>query len=149
MYFQPDHIKCQLGPQALAAIGLRGENQSNNNSGPTNVVRSNPHIAYQQQQQQQQNRVTYGMGNSMLSQRASMTNGCQSGKSSNGTNTFVGQQPMNRHSISSSNCLSQLNDKYKSNLLMRPGHQGLMNLSRSHYNPVSSVLLFIISSWSI
>lgn len=135
-----------MGPQALAAIGLRDENQSNNNSGQTNVVRADPTIVYQQQQQ---NRVTYGMGNSMLSQRASMTNGCQSGRTSNGTNTFVGQQPMNRHSISSSNCLSQLNDKYKSNLLTRPGQQGLMNLSRSHYNPVSLVLFLIISSWSI
>ena len=46
--FQPDHIKAQLGSQALAAIGMHNENQRVVNNNPC-AVRTNPSLFYQQQ----------------------------------------------------------------------------------------------------
>ncbi|CAF3992369.1 unnamed protein product [Rotaria sordida] len=136
----PDHIKCQLSPQALAAIGIK--NNNNNKEIPSNnpcVVRTNPPCFYQQQ-----TRMGCPSIRPMSSRHSMMTNAYHSAKSSYSQlcNSSMyrqqqqqQQQPSNRILSTSSVCLPQCFNKYNTNILARPGNQGLTNITRGHYNP--------------
>jgi len=72
-----------------------------------------------------------------------MTNGCHSAKPSYSqlcnSNLSRQQQPSsgNRALSASVVGLPECYNKYNTNMLARPGNQGLTNLARAHYNPVS------------
>ncbi|CAF1048090.1 unnamed protein product [Adineta steineri] len=124
----PDHIKCQLSPQTLAAIGIQ-----NNNNNPC-IVRTNPSTFYQQN-----GRVPCNTIPSMPPKQSMITNGCQSTKPSYSQlcnpNICHQQQSDNRALSTSGAGLSQCYNKYNTKMLTRPGNQALTNLTRAHYNP--------------
>ncbi|CAF3337246.1 unnamed protein product [Rotaria sp. Silwood1] len=129
----PDHIKCQLSPQALAAIGIQNDNKENT-SMKSCVVRTNPPCFYQRQA-----RVACPSIRPMSTGHSMISNGCHSTKSSysqlcNPT-IYRQQQPNNRVLSTSAVCLPQCFNKYNTNVLTRPGNQGLTNIARAHYNP--------------
>ncbi len=136
LLFQPDHIKSQLSPQALAAIGFQNNNKQNVNSNPY-VVRTNPTTLYQQH-----GRAPCTTTPSMSPQHSMMTNGYQPTKPAYtrlcNPNMYRQQQQQqgNRALSASAGGLAQCYNKYNSNMLTRPGNQGLTNLARAHYNPV-------------
>ncbi|CAF2748853.1 unnamed protein product [Rotaria sp. Silwood2] len=129
----PDHIKCQLSPQALAAIGIQNCNKEKTSSNSC-VVRTNPPCFYQQQA-----RVAGSSIRPMSPQHSIMINGCHSAKPSYSQlcNPTIDrqQQPNSRVLSASTACLPQYLNKYNTNMLTRPGNQGLTNIARAHYNP--------------
>ncbi len=137
MIFQPDHIKCQLSPQVLAAIGIQNSDKQSVNNNPY-VVSTNPTAFYQQH-----DRVPGTSIAPMPSRNPMMANGCHSVKPSysqlGNPNMYhhQQQQPDNRaHSASFAAGSSRCYNKYNKNMLTRTGNQILNNLSRAHYNPV-------------
>jgi hypothetical protein len=133
LIFQPDHIKNQLGPQALAAIGYQNGNQQNTNGNP-HVVRTNPTTSYQQH-----GRVPCTSKPSVPPQQSMMTNGYHPTKPSYSRlcNPNVHRQQQGNRALSASAAgLAQCYNKYNTNMLARPGNQGSTNLTRAHYNPV-------------
>ncbi|CAF1457366.1 unnamed protein product [Adineta ricciae] len=55
----PDHIKCQLSPQTLAAIGIQNTNNKQNTNERSFIARSNPPSVYQQTGQSSCNPYMY------------------------------------------------------------------------------------------
>ncbi|CAF1316214.1 unnamed protein product [Adineta steineri] len=131
----PDHIKCQLSPQTLAAIGIQNNNNNkqNNITNPC-IVRTNPSTFYQQN-----GRVPCNTIPSMSPKQSMITNGCQSTKPSYSQlcnpNIYHQQQSDNRALSTSGAGLPQCYNKYDTKMLTRPGNQALTNLTRAHYNP--------------
>jgi hypothetical protein len=71
----------------------------------------------------------------MSPQRSMMTNGYHPMKPPI-PHQYRQHQPVNRALSASAVCLPQCDNKYNTNMLARPGNQGLTNLSRAQYNPV-------------
>ncbi len=135
MIFQPDHIKCQLSPEILAAIGIQSVNKQNTNNNPY-VARTNPPAFYQQH-----GHVSSTSMPPMSPRHSMMPNGCYSTKPSysqlGNPNMYLQQQPPGNRALSASAVgLPQCYKKYKTNTFALPGNQGFNNLSRTHYNPV-------------
>ncbi|CAF3424117.1 unnamed protein product [Rotaria socialis] len=129
---EPDHIKCQLNPQALAAIGIQNDNKKSTSYNPS-VVRTNPPCFYQQQTRFTCPSIPPISGHSM------MTNGCYSPKSSYSqmcNSTVYRLQQPNINTLSApAVCLPQCFNKYNTAMLTQPDNQGLTKLTRSRYNP--------------
>ena len=118
-----------MGPQALAAIGIQNGIKQNIGTNPY-VVRTNPTAFYQQH-----GCVPCTSIPPMSPQHSMMTNGYHPMKPSY-PHLYRQHQPVNRALSASTVCLPQCYNKYNTNILARPGNQGLTNLSRAHYNPV-------------
>jgi hypothetical protein len=135
LIFQPDHIKCQLSPEVLAAIGIQNDSKPNANNNPY-PVRPNSTAFHQQH--------AHGPSTStpMMPRHSMMTNGCHSAKPSHAQlgrpNMYHSQQqqPTNRTLFASGVSVPHCYERYKTNMLTRSGNQGFNNLSRAHYNPV-------------
>jgi hypothetical protein len=131
--FQPDHIKCQLSPQVLAAIGIQNNNKQNTSNNPY-VGRTNSSAF------RQQNDCVPGSSISpMPPQHSMMVNGYHSSKASysqlgNPNMCRQKQQQGNRALSASAAGVPRCYNKYNMNMLA--GNQGLNNLARVHYNPV-------------
>lgn len=132
--FQPDHIKCQLSPQVLAAIGIQNGNKQNtaNNS---YVVPTNPPTFYQQNGR--------NPGTSLSPkphQHPTLPNGCPPGKlpypQLGNPNMYRQQQPSTRALSAAPATFTQCYNKHNTNMFGRSGNQGFNTFSRTHYNPV-------------
>jgi len=141
LIFQPDHIKCQLSPQVLAAIGIQNGDKQNTNNNPY-VAATNPATFYQQS-----DRVPDTSIPPMPSRNPMMANRCHCVKPSysqlGNPNMYQRQQQQQQppldnraHSASFAAGSSRCYNKYNKNMLTRTGNQVLNNLTRAHYNPV-------------
>ncbi|UJR25212.1 hypothetical protein I4U23_006564 [Adineta vaga] len=129
----PDHIKCQLSSQTLAAIGIKNDNKINTKENSF-VARTNPTPYYQQNSQRPCHSIS-----SMLPRQSMMVNNCQSTKPSYfhacNPNIYREQQANNRALSTSATGLSQCFNKYNTNILARQNNQGITNCNRAQYNP--------------
>lgn len=134
MIFQPDHIKCQLSPEILAAIGI-SNNSKPNISENSYAARANPSVSCPQN--------TRGPGPSVspiTPRQTTMANSYYSTKppcaQPTRPNMYHLQQPTNRIFSTAASGLPHCYGRYNANTLVRPGGQSFNNFSRAHYNPV-------------